>query len=268
MEKLIWDRTLINRFWNGVSSSRLEELSFAKQAGKKLVEIVAEYLPLGTRCLDFGAGSGELVKVLLNHGCMVAAYEPARDRQALLLESEVGKHPNFIGITDDQSVEKFDVIFAAEVLEHVLDSELDGVINRFKELLNPQGILIVTTPNNEDLDLNSAYCPVCNSFFHRWQHVRTFSAESLSCLLESNGFKQLHDHRVDFSSAAEIYEQHIQLLREVRVMKWIGPLYYFVRPIFLRLFKHIIIKRRGPDLRQGAQNQLVYVAQFTTINCI
>lgn len=32
------------------------------------------------------------------------------------------------------------------------------------------GALIITTPNEENLEDNMVYCPVSNTIFHRWQH--------------------------------------------------------------------------------------------------
>ncbi|HJW27348.1 MAG TPA: hypothetical protein VJ576_20825 [Rhodocyclaceae bacterium] len=80
MQRVDWDRPLVNRFWNGVSPPRLEEISFAKQAGNKLIEAIAEYLPPGTRCLDFGAGNGELVRILL----ISSASPPATSGRCLM----------------------------------------------------------------------------------------------------------------------------------------------------------------------------------------
>lgn len=263
MQRVDWDRPLVNRFWNGVSSTRLEEISFAKQAGNKLVEAIAEYLPPGTRCLDFGAGSGALVRILLEKGCLVAAYEPAVERQAQLMESDIARHPNFLGIASGDFRQKFDVVLVVEVIEHVLDSEMDGVIEQIKGFIRPGGLLIATTPNQEDLDLSSAYCPICGSFFHRWQHVRAFSAETLGALLAGKGFEQLRDHRVDFSTAAEIYEKHLALLREVRFMKWMGPLYLLAAPLIRRFIRHVLARRHGSNLRIGGQNQLIYVGRLS-----
>ena len=88
----------------------------------------------------------------------------------------------------------------AEVIEHVLDEELDSVLKRVAALTKTGGLLVVTTPNDEDLELGMSYCPVSNVVFHRWQHVRSFTDTSLSELLARAGFEALAVHRLSFDN--------------------------------------------------------------------
>ena len=87
----------------------------------------------------------------------------------------------------------------AEVIEHILDEQLEATLERIADLTRPGGILVVTTPNNENLELGMAYCPVSNILFHRWQHVRSFTDLSLVGLLSSYGFEEVVTHKVEFS---------------------------------------------------------------------
>jgi hypothetical protein len=89
----------------------------------------------------------------------------------------------------------------AEVIEHILDEQLDATLRRLADLTRPGGILVVTTPNNEDLELGMVYCPVSNTLFHRWQHVRSFTDISLAALLAQYGFEALVTHHVEFNDA-------------------------------------------------------------------
>lgn len=249
-----WTRDGVNRFWDGVAKTRLDELSFSKAAGGKLLDFVGHHLAPGTRCLDFGAGDGSLVRLLLERGCKAAALEPSPERRALIADAELASHPGFLGFVDGREEQVFDVVIAAEVIEHVLDDELPGVLEGFRRYLKPGGLLIVTTPNDEDLELGSCYCPVSDLVFHRWQHVRSFTADSLAALLSDVGFSRLEDHRVDFSASGELYEQYVVLLRENRYLRWLGPLYYLLKPL--------LRKPPAGDLRIGAQNGLVYVGEL------
>ncbi len=92
-----------------------------------------------------------------------------------------------------------------EVIEHVLDADLPASLERLQRFVKPGGHLIVSTPNNEDLDLGSAYCPVSNRLFHRWQHVRAFTPRKLEETFGNCGFRRVFLGLADFSQDRAVY---------------------------------------------------------------
>ena len=74
------------------------------------------------------------------------------------------------------------------------DAYLSAYFASFRQLLAPDGIAIITTPNDEDLHASETYCPHCDQVFHRWQHLRSWTAESLAAAVSTNGFavSQIH----------------------------------------------------------------------------
>ncbi len=195
---MTWTPDLVERFWTGVSASRLSELSFARHNAGYLVELVREHLVPGGRHLDFGAGEGHLAKVLLEQGFRTAMFEPVGNRLSRMPEA-IAAHPAFLGTIDEHSAERFDAVLLADVMEHILDQDLQPVLHRLRSLLTERGVVIVTVPYTEDLDLGAAYCPTCRTLFHRWQHVRSFTGESLAALFEAQGFERVRLQEVDFS---------------------------------------------------------------------
>jgi len=196
--RLTWTPQLVSQFWDGVAQSPLERLSFSRLAGSSLTLAVSHHLRPDATCLDFGAGSGDLIAPLLAAGCRVAALEQAPERVAKL-EARFRDQPRFSGVVHPDSDRTFDVVFAAEVMEHVLDEQLEPTLQLIGRLLKPGGLLVVTTPNNEDLDLGMCYSPETNTLFHRWQHVRSFTAETLSALWAAHGVDALAVHRLEFN---------------------------------------------------------------------
>lgn len=196
-ERLQWTPALVDRFWDGFSHTRLVEYSFSKQGGRSLLIAVDHLLPRTGKVVDFGAGGGHLVRLMLERGLRVAAYEPSNARLDNL-RALVGEFPSFLGVTGADSEETFDALVMAEVIEHILDEDLDPTLRRMAALVKPGGTLIVTTPNNEDLDLGMAYCPASNQLFHRWQHVRSFTRDSLCALLDRFGIDEVATHYVGF----------------------------------------------------------------------
>jgi predicted TPR repeat methyltransferase len=87
-----------------------------------------------------------------------------------------------------QTEKKFDVVAAQDVIEHVKDP-ID-MINRSRNLLNENGLFLITTP-----DEGSLWARVWGKNWHAFvppQHLFYFSTKNLSSLLEQNGFEVLH----------------------------------------------------------------------------
>ncbi len=199
-QRLRWTPELVERFWTGMAGTRLTEMSFSKQAGRSLVLAIEHLLPHAGTILDFGAGDGYLIRLLCERGQRVAAYEPSSGRAANL-QARLQDCPGFAGIRGPDTGETFDMVIMAEVIEHILDEEYEATLSRLAALVRPAGLLVITTPNNEDLERAMAYCPVSNLLFHRWQHVRSFTAESLASSLSKAGFDEIVTHRIEFNDA-------------------------------------------------------------------
>ena len=203
-----WTHELVKKFWDGFSQTRLREFSFSRQAGRSLLIAIDHLLPRNGQILDFGAGDGDLIRFLCEKGLFAAAYEPSENR-ALKLTKNLEKCTGFLGTVGTSTDKTFDLVLIVEVIEHILDDDLDNCLNRLKTLVRTGGLIIVTTPNNEDLDLGMAYCPLSNTLFHRWQHVRSFTHESLVELLSVYGFEEIATHRIEFNNALYVpYDQH------------------------------------------------------------
>lgn len=99
---------------------------------------------------DFGAGNGELCKLLRSHfpAANIACYEPTSNLLAEAKENLRGV-PNikFWQHIDSTCYEAFDVIFCLEVFEHLPNQELINAIKSIHALLKPGGIFILGVPN-------------------------------------------------------------------------------------------------------------------------
>ncbi len=247
VQRLNWTPELVERFWTGFSQTRLTEYSFARQGGKSLIVAIEHRLPKGGRILDYGAGSGELVELLLDRCYNVAAYEPSGGRSSQLAERLDERH-GFLGTVGPDSAETFDVVLMVEVIEHILDQQLDSVLRRINRLIKDNGTLIVTTPNDEDLELGMTYCPVSNLLFHRWQHVRSFTAQSLTELLSRYGIEPLVVHQTDFR--VDLYLPYDQM--------WGGEQFDSNLP------SHLVAMRTDIPVRIGSENNLLFIGRKTS----
>jgi len=251
-----WTPELVERFWSGVAETRLSELSFSKQVAEQIIDLVNDALQPQGRHLDFGAGEGDLVKALLERGYATAAYEPARAR-ASRMAPDILAHPKYLGTIQGGATERFDVILMIEVIEHILEPDLPGVLRTVHSLLVDGGTLIVTTPGAEDLELGSSYCPQCDTLFHRWQHQRSFTPESLSAMLAEYGFDCVSLRAVDFSHTSLLVEEIERLNKEIEVLRRSWAFALLAR--LYRLFTYKDPTKREPpprDMRAYKANML------------
>jgi 2-polyprenyl-3-methyl-5-hydroxy-6-metoxy-1,4-benzoquinol methylase len=196
-----WSAESIARFWNGVAKTRLTELSFAKGAAPGILALVAPYLRREGTHLDFGGGDGDMAEALIRAGYRTAVFEPSGDRAARAAERLHGLD-GFLGVDDGKASASYDAVLCLEVIEHVPEADLPAFVHRLSQSVAPGGVLILTCPNAEDLDMDSCLCPNCGVYFHRWQHLRSVTPQWLTALLTAAGFERLWMGFVGFDPQA------------------------------------------------------------------
>lgn len=191
-----WTPERVKRFWDFYSTNPgLEDAYFARMVGPALVKYVAKKIAIGT-AIDIGCGPGDLISELLRRGYNTFAADSspaslakvkalfagaAGFRGAVLMEA---------GAIDLASTST-DTAFMLEVVEHMDDSALTTALKGARDILRAGGHLVLTTPNNEDLDASRVMCPECGGIFHRIQHVRAWSEQTLRAFVEPLGFSTL-----------------------------------------------------------------------------
>lgn len=193
-----WTPESIESFWNMLAQSPLEQLSFSRLFGPSLVKVIEKYVPKDRTICDFGAGGGDLVKLLLDAGYSVGAFEPAEKRRRNFPE-EIFKNPRFLGFDDDRV---YDCVTCVEALEHLTAENAAEAMKAAAGALKEGGLFIGSVPWNERLWAQYAICPNCRAAFHRWQHIRSFTPETLAEFLTAHGFKPREIFRADFAPSA------------------------------------------------------------------
>jgi 2-polyprenyl-3-methyl-5-hydroxy-6-metoxy-1,4-benzoquinol methylase len=201
-----WDEKSLKSFWD--FESLKPENFFTYEHGDKILKTVEKYFRPNINILDYGAGFGFLSKKLLEKNIQVSAMEFSH-KGVKILERELMSFPslNKVFIFEDllSYEEKFDLIFVVEVIEHVYDDELDQLFDNVKRLLKPGGIVIFTTPNNEDLSKSYVFCPFSDMVFHRWQHVRSWNVSSLQEKIIEKGMNPIEVKETHFFKPARWY---------------------------------------------------------------
>ena len=96
--------------------------------------------------LDFGAGTGDFLKICKNNNWQVLGIEPNAEARENAVKKGVHLKENLLDVTN----QKFDVITLWHVLEHV--ENLKNTIKVLKSLLQPEGRIVVAVPNYKSYD--------------------------------------------------------------------------------------------------------------------
>ena len=225
VQSLQWTNELVQKFWD--FQSRSTEAYFTSQFGSQIANAIQDFIPKKARVLDYACGTGALTGHLLHAGLSVAACDLSYE-SVEIVQNKFQKQPEFLGAFSIAELAlkdlQFDAVVLVEVVEHIDDQVLKRIFDDVRRVLLPGGIVVVTTPNNEDLTIDTVYCPSCDHTFHRWQHVRSWSAQTLSVLFSSLGFQTITTQCTDFSLSPQhglIRYWIRQLIR--RIFKWHSP---------------------------------------------
>lgn len=190
-----WTPRKIARFWGWWGDQMGSQAFFSLTHGPRLLDIAGRSVRFdGARVVDVGCGPGHLLDHLLERGARCSGVEVA---ETLVAEANarLEGRPCFEGVSQG-SVDHLplpdgiaDVACSLEVAEHLLDDQLDAHVAEMRRILRPGGHLVLTTPNREDLRAEHALCPDCGAVFHRIQHVRAWTAESLTAVAGRAGFE-------------------------------------------------------------------------------
>ena len=198
-----WTEENVKNFWNFYA--QFPEMYFTYQYGEKIVSRLSKYLRGKSNVLDYGCGTGYLIAHLLNSTLEVTGVDFSEDSIEVVNNKFKSKN-NFKGafqpgdiVQNENLKNKFEIITLIEVIEHLDDYYLEETIANLKKLVSQNGIVIFTTPNDENLQDSLVYCPESKKVFHRWQHVRSWSATSLEDYLSGSGFKTIAIFTTDFS---------------------------------------------------------------------
>lgn len=200
-----WNREKVVRFWNYHSALPWSGSTYASnQMGDALLQLLRKEVPVqGRDVLDFGSGPGYLTEKLTKRGARTHAADFS---QASLdaVRARVGNDPKLNGLTlltglpSSLPTAGFDVAFFIETIEHLLPDDLEATLVELHRVVKPGGLLVTTTRNEEDLEKENVLCPDCGAVFHRIQHLTSWSAASLSAVLDRHGFDRVTTKTVLF----------------------------------------------------------------------
>ena len=144
--------------------------------------------------LDAGCGTGAFAAVLRDRKYEVSAFDLSESGIELARKSAPGIRFESLSVYDNLIEDfqtPFDVIISIEVIEHLYDP--DTSLRRLREVIKPEGTLILTTPYHGYLkNLLIAAGGRCDAHYTPLKvggHIKFWSRKTLETLLSRNGFR-------------------------------------------------------------------------------
>ena len=129
-------KTFFDKIYQGVKNHTLKQ---------KLI-LLNSFTSGSKSVLDFGAGTGDFLKICKNNNWQVLGIEPSAEARENAVKKGIYLKENLLDVTN----QKFDVITLWHVLEHV--ENLKNTIKVLKSLLQPEGRIVVAVPNYKSYD--------------------------------------------------------------------------------------------------------------------
>jgi SAM-dependent methyltransferase len=148
------------------------------------------------RVLDLGCGRGEWLELLRETGVAAAGVDVDEGMLASCREAGLAVHAgDLLSNLRECAAESLDVVSAFHVVEHLPFSRLQAVVQEALRVLRPGGLLVMETPNPENLSVGAA------GFYLDPTHVRPLHPGLLAFVPEHYGFARVKILRLQEPSA-------------------------------------------------------------------
>lgn len=226
------------------------------------------YLPLleplvglypDAKAIDLGCGRGEWLEMMKEAGLKPCGVDLDEGMLSCCLElklpAEKGDAVAFLAALPDESQV---VVSAFHVVEHISFAQLRTVVSEALRVLKPGGLLIMETPNPENLIVAT------RTFYLDPTHLHPIPPQLLSFLPEYYGFKRVATLRLQESEGLSGGKAPLTVLD---VLGGVSPDYAVVaqkaaNPKQMALFDAVFQQHHGLSLETLAQK---YEAQISTV---
>lgn len=177
---------MINKFYEEYYEKNSEVDNKIKD--KELVrKFLLRFIQRSKNILDAGCGPGFEVGFLHKLGYNVEGCDVSK--KGIEKANKINPGPKYFvcNLSEKPTKRKYDIIYSVDVIEHIPDYDLflRNVYNSLKE----DGFLILITPNANNIENRIKFFLGISNFLEQKPHLRFFSTNWLSHILNGNGFK-------------------------------------------------------------------------------
>lgn len=164
--------------------TKYRESDSEKARTNDLVRIIENLNASSEKSLDIGARDGHFSKILAKHYDLVIALD---------LEKPLFEYDNVTCVQGDVTNLKFEddyfnLVFCAEVLEHIPTNTLKIACNELSRVSNEY--ILVGVPYKQDIRVSRVTCYSCGEINPPWGHVNSFDDEILESLFPDYYIKE------------------------------------------------------------------------------
>jgi ubiquinone/menaquinone biosynthesis C-methylase UbiE len=170
---------------NYYDNEEIWKLESTRECDIERIDFISELVPKQIHTvLDVGCGNGVFLSSLKTKTDLIL-FGTDRSKSALkhLNTNKLLSSCESLPFNDNT----FDLITSLEVIEHLPNSVYEKSLEEFCRI--SKKYIIISVPNDEDLEKRSIKCPSCKSIFHRNFHYRSFTLNEMSKLLDKFNFK-------------------------------------------------------------------------------
>jgi ubiquinone/menaquinone biosynthesis C-methylase UbiE len=143
---------------------------------KKRIEEIYKIIPKDVKTiLDVGCGNGSFLNFLLKtnkyNGLMGVDF--SQEALKYVKTEKIGGNISELPFENNS----FDLVTCLEVLEHLTEEEFNKGIAEIQRV--SKKYIIVTVPNEEDIQNSLVMCPKCYCWFNSYFHLRSFQKQDL-----------------------------------------------------------------------------------------
>lgn len=174
-----------------------------------LKQFIEQYVPADGKILDIGCGDQFLAKELPQYKWQGIDINTTNAVNAPVVEQDLMKTP--YPFPDAE----FHAIVCSEVLEHVWDLRI--IEQEMRRLIKPQGTLIISTPNYDNIDYimaNYRQLLFDPEWSHSFEHIRQYNLQSHRKFLEEAGFEVINYCGAD-AQMAGFYQEPRAILQSI-----------------------------------------------------
>lgn len=154
--------------------------------------------------VEFGVGTGNLTKKLIDNGLEVVGIEPSTNMRKIAqykLPDAIIQKGNFLSFPSQEK--KIDSIVSSYAFHHLTDEEKEQAIRHYREILNNGGkIVFGDTIFENDAAREAIYLQAKNNNYHRLaEDLNTefyTTIPQMKQILENNGFTSSFEQMNDF----------------------------------------------------------------------
>ncbi len=179
-------------------------------------------IPKNTKSLlDLGCGNGIFLNKLkeVNNIPKLVGVDRSNNALEYVKTEKYNKDITDTGFDDNS----FDCVSALEIIEHLTYDNFENALKEITRISNKYVILSV--PFNEKIENSKNQCPQCKSIFNHDLHLRSFSKEYFTSLLDKYGYK-LKEFKLEGNQQKFLYHSlYVSLFYpNQKKLRWRSPI--------------------------------------------